>query len=297
MAVVLVLGASGQFGGHMARAFDAAGWKVRRYQRGSDMSKAAQGADIIVNGLNPPMYHDWARLIPQITAEVIDAAKASGATVIVPGNVYVYGNQPSPWVADTPHRPCSRKGAIRADMEARYRASGVRVILLRGGDFLDADSAASVMNMVVMKAVTRGRLTAIVAPEVPRAYAYLPDMVRAGVALAEQREHLPRYADIPFAGLTFSMTDWKAEVERQSRRPMKMSPFAWWHLTLLAPFWELARELREMRYLFETAHSLDPAPLAALVPDLRTTPLSQVVAAHLRVRGLEAQVHPQRSVA
>lgn len=297
MAVVLVLGASGQFGGHMARAFDAAGWQVRRYQRGTDMAAAAQGADVIVNGLNPPMYHDWARLIPQITTDVIAAARASGATVIVPGNVYVYGDQPGPWGTDTPHRPCSRKGAIRAAMEADYRKSGVPVIVLRGGDFLDADSAGSVMNMVVMKGLGRNRLTAIAAPDVPRAYAYLPDLAGAAVALAEKRHSLPRFADIPFAGLTFTMIDWRAEVERQMGRAVKMSAFAWWQMTLLAPFWELARELREMRYLFETPHRLDPAPLTALLPDFHGASLAQVVAAHLRANGLEGQINPQRAVA
>lgn len=55
---VLVLGASGSFGSHAAREFAAAGWQVRRYQRGTDMVAAAQGADVIVNGLNPPNYHN-----------------------------------------------------------------------------------------------------------------------------------------------------------------------------------------------------------------------------------------------
>lgn len=297
MAVVLVLGASGLFGSRAAQAFAATGWQVRRYQRGSDMAAAAQGADVIVNALNPPMYHDWARQIPAITAQVIAAARASGATVIVPGNVYVYGAQSGPWGADTPHRPCTRKGAIRATMEAAYRASGLPVILLRGGDFLDETAAGSVMNMVAMKGLARGRLTALAAPDVPRAYAYLPDFARAAVGLAVRRADLPRFADVPFAGLIFSMNDWRAEVERQLARPLRMQPFAWWQMTLLAPFWELARELREMRYLFETPHRMDTAPLAALLPDFHGTDLAHVVAAHLRAAGLEPHIHPQRAVA
>lgn len=297
MAVVLVLGASGLFGGQAAHAFAAAGWEVRRYRRGTDMVAAAQGADIIVNGLNPPMYHNWARLIPQITAQVIGAARASGATVIVPANVYVYGGQSGPWGPDTPHLPCSRKGAIRAEMEADYRNSGVPVILLRGGDFLLPDAPGSVMNRVVMKGLARGRLTAIAAPDVARAYAYLPDMARAAVALADRRASLPRFADIPFAGLTFSLRQWQAEVSRQTGRAMHMRPFPWWQLTLLSPFWELARELREMRYLYEIPHRLDAAPLNALLPDFQTSSLVQVVAAHLAAKASELHLDPQGAVA
>lgn len=93
---VLVLGASGNFGSRAAEAFEAAGWAVRRYRRGTDMAAAAQGAGLIVNGLNPPNYHAWDRLIPQITSQVLAAARSSGATVLVPGNVYAYGDQPGP---------------------------------------------------------------------------------------------------------------------------------------------------------------------------------------------------------
>src|SRR5690606_25271001 len=93
----LILGASGHFGAHAERAFEFAGWTTRRYSRGTDMSQAARGVDIIVNGLNPPNYHAWDRLIPEITSTVLAAAAGSGATVLVPGNVYVFGRQPAPW--------------------------------------------------------------------------------------------------------------------------------------------------------------------------------------------------------
>ena len=80
---VLVLGASGLFGGQAAKAFAAAGWTVRTYRRGTDMLAAAKGVDVIVNALNPPNYHAWDRIIPQITAEVIAAGLAVGATVLL----------------------------------------------------------------------------------------------------------------------------------------------------------------------------------------------------------------------
>jgi hypothetical protein len=50
---------------------------------------------------------------------------------------------------------------------------------------------------------------------------------------------------------------------------------------LLAPFWELARELREMRYLYDLDHALDPAPLARLLPEVAHTPFAAIVAGYL----------------
>ena len=69
----LILGAHGKIGRHMTTALAAEGWQIRAYARGTDMAAAAQGCALIVNGLNPPAYHDWARLLPQITAEAIAA--------------------------------------------------------------------------------------------------------------------------------------------------------------------------------------------------------------------------------
>ena len=284
---VLILGASGLFGSHAAAAFQTAGWTVRRYQRGADMARAAMEADLIVNALNPPKYHNWAKLIPQITGQVIAAAKASGATILVAGNVYVYGIAPGPWGPGTPHHPTTRKGRIRATMEATYAKAateGVRSILLRGGDFMAARDPRAILNMITLKPLAKGTITAFGTPTAPRAYAYLPDMARAAVALANIRDTLPAFADIPLPGLTFSIADLAAEITAQTGKPLAIKPFNWLQIRLLSPFWELARELLEMRYLYDLPHSLDPGPLSHLLPDFKATSLREVVAEHLQLR-------------
>lgn len=285
---VLVLGASGLFGSHAARAFEEAGWTVRRYRRGSDMGAAAQGAQVIVNGLNPPKYHAWARLIPQITSQAISAARASGATLIIPGNVYVFGDQSGPWGPDTPHLPVSRKGRIRAEMEAAYADAargGMQVITLRAGDFIAPASAGTILNMLVLKDLQKGTITSIGDPSARRAYAYLPDLARAAVALADRRAALPRFADVPFPGLAFSTLDMKRELERQTGGALKVRPFNWLLMRLMSPVWELAREFSEMRYLYETPHSLSAEVFDRLLPGFAATPFEQVVAEHLSYQG------------
>ena len=282
----LILGASGGFGGQVAKALQAAGWRVNRYTRGTDMAAAAKGARLIVNGLNPPGYHDWDRLIPEITASVIAAGRASGATLLVPGNVYPYGKEPGPWGPDTPHRPNSRKGLIRATMEATYRhaaeSGGPRCILLRGGDFLLPEAPQMLMNRMILSKVAKGKVTAMGPANVLHAYAYLPDMERAAVGLVALDKALPAYADIPFAGHAFTINDLAARVARLTGRPMTVTHFPLWFFTLVSPFWELARELREMLYLNRFPHQMDPAPLRRWLPDYRDTVLDEVILAHLR---------------
>lgn len=281
MPTVLILGASGKIGAHSAEAFRKAGWTVRRFERGTDMSAAAQGCDVIVNGLNPPAYHDWDRIIPAITAEVIAAARASGATVILPGNVYNFGDDGGVWSETTPQRPVARKGRIRVAMEQAYRESGVQTIVLRAGNFIDPDHNGDVMSELFLRGIRRGRITLPGGPDVLQGYAYLPDWAQAAVMLAERRDRLDTFEDVPFPGHTFTARALKAELEAATGRTLRFTRFPWWAMALLSPVWELARELREMRYLWNVPHSLSSEKFARLLPEFRPTDLRAVMRAGL----------------
>lgn len=291
MPHVLILGANGKIGAHSSAAFRKAGWTVTHYRRGTDMTAAARGADVIVNGLNPPNYHAWDRLIPQITAEVIAAARASGATVIVPGNVYVFGNQPGTLSEASPHTPCSRKGQVRAKMEEAYRDSGVQTLILRAGNFIDPDRNGDLMALVYLKDIARGRLTALGDPSAMQAYAYLPDWARAAEMLAERRAELARFEDIPFPGHSFSMVQLQAHLAAVLGRSLRMRRFPWILFRVTAPVWELAREMLEMRYLYSMPHTLSGDRFARLLPEFEPSSLAEAMEA-----GLPPQVRPDQPV-
>lgn len=284
----LVLGSSGAFGGAVLNELKAKGWAVRRYSRGTDMRTAAQGCQLVVNGLNPPNYHAWDRLIPEITDSVIAAVKGSGATVLIPGNVYPFGVQPAPWGVETPHRPNSRKGRIRMEMEARYRDASdhdqFRAILLRAGDFLGTSPKLAI-NMVNLRNIQKGRISYLGAADAPHAWAWLPDLARAGVDLAALQDR-PAYLDVPFPGLTFSLRDFCHHAERVCGRPMRLTRFPAWIFGVASPFWELGRELREMLYLYEHPHWMEGETLAALLPKFQMTPLESVIRELLAAKGL-----------
>ena len=240
---VLILGGKGKIGAHAASAFWNAGWQVRMYDRGTDMAQAAIGADVIVNGLNPPNYHNWDKLIPQITAQVIAAAQASGATVIIPGNVYNFEGLGGEWSEHTPQRPTTRKGKIRAQKD------------------------------------------------VVTTYCYLPDWARAAVALVEKRANLAQFEDVPFPGHAFSIEALRQTLQAALGRRVRLSAFPWWFMSMTSPFWEMARELTEMRDLWNISHRLSGSKLARILPDFRPTDLQAVMLA-----GLPIQVHPNQPV-
>lgn len=289
---VLILGTSGKIGRHAARAFGKAGWQVRLFDRArDDMVASAQGCDVIVNGLNPPNYHNWAEIIPAITRQVIAAARASGAMVVIPGNVYNYGDRGGPLSAATPQASCSRKGAIRVEMEQAYRDSGVKTLILRAGNFIDPDRNGDVMSMLLLHAIRRGRVTAMGDPAVVQPYAYLPDWARAVVALVEMGDRLGPFEDIPFPGHAFTVNELRSVLEAELRRSLRVSRFPWRAMRLAAPFSELARELLEMRYLWDMPHWLSGDRFHRLLPDFQSSKRHEVM-----VAGLPPKIHPDQPV-
>ena len=275
---VLILGASGMVGGHSAKAFKAGGWEVQKFNRATNnMIKAAEGCDVIVNGLNPKNYNNWALYIPQITKQVLEAAESAGSTVIVPGNVYHFGDQEGEWSEHTKPEPVSKKGEIRLKMERKYKASNVQTIVLRGGNFIDPDSQNCVMSKVYLRNIKQGKITLPGPASTMQAMCYLPDWARAAVELAEMRQELRQFEDVPFAGQTVTALDIKVELEQILKRELKFVQFPWLLFKVFSPVWELASEMNEMRYLWNTNHRLSEMRLKQLLPKFETTPLKEVL--------------------
>ncbi|WP_245823330.1 epimerase [Antarctobacter heliothermus] len=217
--------------------------------------------------------------MPRLTDQVIAAARMSGATVIVPGNVYVFGKDATECLGpDAPHDARNPLGRIRVDMEAAYRNSGVKVILLRAGDFLDTAASGNWFDMQMAPTLRKGVLTYPGNPGVPHAWAYLPDMARAAVMLAAKRAQLPRFTDVAFPGYTVTGNEMAALCGKVLNRPVEVRRMAWWPLRLAAPFWKTGAKLLEMRYLWDKPHHLSRDGFDALLPGFVATDMTEALA-------------------
>lgn len=276
---VLILGASGRFGRNAADAFRNAGWSVRPFDRAKDnLMDAAEGADVIVAAWNPA-YPDWADQLHDLHGRIQQAAKASGAMVIVPGNVYVYGQHtPAPWREDTPHNARNPLGRLRAEMERSYRQSGVQAVILRAGDFIDTEASGNWLDRMMLPSLPKGRLTYPGRVDIPHAWAYLPDLARAAALLADQKAHLSAFTDVTFPGYTLTGNQMAGILSDIAGRPIRLRKMSWLPLRLAAPFWPMGRGLLEMRYLWDTPHWLESTRFDALCPGFRSTPAEESLA-------------------
>jgi nucleoside-diphosphate-sugar epimerase len=310
----LVLGATGGVGGAMVRALLARGWRVRGLNRNpgkiakpiagiewlrgdamsrSDVVAAAEGAVLIVHGVNPPGYRNWRDLALPMLENTVAAAQTSGARILFPGTVYNFGPDAFPLVAkDAPQRPLTRKGAIRVAMEARLREAaddGVNVLILRAGDFFSPEGTGNSWFGAAL--VKPGRqLKAVVYPgrhDAGHAWAYLPDVAETAMRLIERDAELPRFAVFHFGGHWFERDVEIAEAVRTAagdeRLPIRRFP--WWLIRIASPFVETFREMLEMTYLWRQPLRMDNRQLVAFLGEEPHTPTIEAVRASLRGLG------------
>lgn len=225
-------------------------------------SKAAAGATVIYNALNPP-YSKWAELFPRLQAGAIAAAEANHAKLVVMDNLYMYGDpHGQPMTEEMPYNPHTKKGAVRAqmahDLMAAHETGRVQVVVGRASDFIGPRVAASAMGGdLVIKRAIQGKVAQVVGDvDTPHSYTYMPDIGRALVTLAQHDDafgqvwHLPT----PPAVSTRRMLEL---LYAEAGQPLKLQVAPKWLLRLLGLFNPDAGEMVEMVYEFEQPFVID----------------------------------------
>jgi nucleoside-diphosphate-sugar epimerase len=196
-----VLFGGGQVGQPLARILLERGKRVRIVKRsaggvpeGVDLVQgdaavldfcveAAHGASTVYHCMNPPYYaRVWAELVPRYMENLITAATRSGARLVALDNVYMLGRpEGRPLDEDTPMRPCSRKGEIRARAAERmwqaHRRGDVRATAGRASDFYGPGGTLTHLGDQFWRPVIPGkRGRVLVNPDAIHTYHYIPDV-------------------------------------------------------------------------------------------------------------------------
>jgi hypothetical protein len=245
--------------------------------------------------------HTCYQVVPY--AEYVALAERIGAHFMFPGNVYNFGaSMPALLSEDTPQRPSTRKGQIRVDMEQlialRAARGGFTASVVRAGDFFGSGSG-NWFDQTIVKSIRAGKLVYPGPLDLPHAWAYLPDLARAFVRVA-QRPQDEAFAIFHFEGHTLTGQELLRGIEAAASE-LGMAPAHGfrhgslpWGLIgivgLVVPIW---RELARMSYLWRVPHALDGRRIAAL--SAAASPATPLHAA-LRESLLALKLAPDREV-
>ncbi|MFI2840636.1 NAD-dependent epimerase/dehydratase family protein [Mycolicibacterium sp. PDY-3] len=152
----VVIGASGATGSVIVRELHRAGRRVRAVNRsgrmslpdgvevaGADATDPAQmrevcaGAAVVYNCVNPP-FLQWRETFPAAVDGILAGAVAAEATLVYADNTWMYGRVTAPMTENTPYRPVSNLGVLRAWLADRILAAhqrgDVRAVIGRAGE-------------------------------------------------------------------------------------------------------------------------------------------------------------------
>jgi nucleoside-diphosphate-sugar epimerase len=314
--IALVIGATGGIGGAVANALGARGFRARALHRDPQRARAgaagapvqwiqgdamnaanvvaaAAGANLIFHGANPPGYARWRELAIPMLQSSIAAAKASGARLIFPGNIYNFSPDAGPLLDErSPQQPKTRKGVVRVEMErmlAQAAETGCRALVIRAGDFL-GNAAGSWFRAAMVKPGQGRPVRSVIYPgkrEAGHAWAYLPDLAETIARLAEIEPELPAFEVLHFGG---HWIEPGVEIAHAVRRVvgdprLPIRRFPWPLVYPAAPFVSFLRELIEMRYLWKVPLRLDNKKLVARLGAEPHTPLDEAVRQTLHAMG------------
>ncbi len=320
---VLILGANGRVGGALVAAFHQAGWAVTAHTRRAPVAELAQlpgvrwvrtpvdqvaqlaaevgSVAVVVNALNP-VYTQWQREVLPLLRNAMELARRLGAFFMFPGNIYNYGEaMPAVLREDTPQLPSTRKGRLRAFGEAELQGAakdGLRSVVIRAGDYFGS-GGGSWFDLVMTKDLQRRHRVVYPGPlDRVHAWAYLPDLARVFVAVAEARDRLQPFDTLHFRGYAVTGRQFVDGIDAAAQRlgllaagqHAKVGGAPWAVMRLVSWLVPMARELLEMRYLWNKPHELADDKLERLIGAPRRTPLHEAL--HLT---LKAQVSQQSS--
>jgi nucleoside-diphosphate-sugar epimerase len=284
--MVTILGAGGAIGNELVKELIARNEYIRVVSRNpktipgvaetvaADLSnfdatlKAVSGSKLafFVVGLKYDLKV-WRELWPRIIRNAVDAAKRSNARLVFFDNVYMYGKVDGVMTEETPFRPCSKKGEIRAEIATmllnEIKAGNLTALIARAADFYGPRVRTAIPNTLIFDKFAKGAKAMWLANDsVKHSFTFTPDAARSLVLLADaenawnQTWHVPTAPDPPTGKEFIELA--ACEFRTQPRYRVLTRPMLWfagWFDTTI-------RELYEMLYQYEYAYVFDSTKFA-----------------------------------
>lgn len=281
-----ILGAGGVIGRELLRELAIRGERVRLVSRSPELIAGAMeviSADIsnldqmlqAVSGsrivyLLVGLKYDlkiWQKLWPAIMQNTIEACKRAKAKLIFFDNVYMYGKVKGPMTEETPYRPVSKKGEVRAQIATmlldEIHSGNLTALIARCADFYGPEATNSVANVLIFDKFAKGdKALWLVNDSVRHSFTFTPDAGKSLALLAfndkawNQTWHVPTAPDPPIMKEFIHMVAHEFGVPPKYRilkRPM---------IKLAGVFDKTIREIYEMLYQYDSDYIFDSTKFA-----------------------------------
>lgn len=245
------------------------------------LQKAVAGSEVVYACFG--LEYDikiWRRDWPVAISNVLDACMAAGAKLVFIDNVYMYGKVTGVMTEESPIRPSSEKGKVRAQVAAlildAFQRRGLKGCIARAADFYGPDCEKSMITETVFKNLAVGKTAQWLGSlDKVHSFTFIPDLCKAAVTLGNsdtangQVWHLPTHPH-PLTG-----RQWIALIAREMGKPAKSMVLGGFLLRILGLFIPILKEIREMMYQYEADYVFSSAKYEQVFGDVPPTPYEE----------------------
>ncbi|MEV6973709.1 NAD-dependent epimerase/dehydratase family protein [Kitasatospora sp. NPDC093806] len=249
------------------------------------LSEVADGAAALHSCAAPPL-HRWTTGWPPLASALCATAEATGAVLVMLGNLYGYGPVDGPLTEDLPLAATGPKGRVRAAVweqaRALHEAGRIRAVEVRASDFFGpgVTDGGHLAARVVPRLLAGKSVSVLGDPDATHSWTYLPDVARALAEVATDERAWGRAWHVPTAPALPIRRMVELLAAEAGTAPVAVRPLSPAVLTLAGLFSPLLRELRETRYQFDRPFVVDTTAYEATFTT-RATPLDDQAKATL----------------
>lgn len=224
--------------------------------------KAVEKADTVY--LVPGMEYKlsiWQRDWPKVMTNVIDACKKFNTKLVFFDNVYAYGKVDGWMTEDTPMKPSSKKGEVRAQIAEQlikeYKQGNIEAIIARAADFNGPTKNTFVHPLVYDKVMNGKKAQWFIDASLKHSLTYTVDAAKATALLGNTPDAYNRVWHLPSDRNAPTGKEFIQMVQDVYSKNTGYTTLSRWMLKMVGLFVPVIREMDEMMYQYDSEYLFD----------------------------------------
>ncbi len=227
------------------------------------VQKAIQGCDVayLTVGLEYKT-RIWQKEWPLIMKNVIQACKAHGCKLLFFDNVYAYGKVDGWMTEESPIKPDSKKGQVRAEIAKmildEVKAGDLKAIITRAPDFYGPETPLSFFNLMVIENMLKGKSPQwMINQDLKHSLIYTPDAGKACAILGNTESAFDQIWHLPTDRKALTGKEYVQLAGKIMGKEANTMVLKRWFLGVLGLFINAIKENMEMLYQVDSPYLFD----------------------------------------
>ena len=204
----------------------------------------------------------WQAQWPLVMQNAIAACKKHNAKLVFFDNVYMYGKVDGWMTEQTPIKPISKKGEVRAQIAEmlmeEVRNGKLTALIARSADFYGPNTPTSVLSVMVFDNLKKSKKAQWMLNEkVKHTFTYVPDAARAMALLGNTDAAYNQVWHLPTDKNALTGKELIELAAKALNAPARYTVLSRWMLRVIGLFMSVARESIEMLYQNESNYLFD----------------------------------------